>query len=72
MKKIQNFGIMSYERMKKRNIAIARGEYAPKHDDPKVFFPSADSVQAMKEARRQDLPSFETIDALMADLNADE
>ena len=68
MKKTHNIGIMSYEKMKKRNIAIARGEYTPMHADPKVFFPSANSIQALKEARRQNLPPFDTIDELMADL----
>jgi len=38
MKKTHNIGIMSYEKMKKRNIAIARGEYTPVHGDPKVYF----------------------------------
>ena len=32
--------------------------------------PNATSVAAMKEARRGGLPSFKTVDALMADLNA--
>ena len=72
MKKTHNIGIMSYEKMKKRNIAIARGEYTPMHGDPKVFFPSADSIQAMKEACRQNLLSFDTIDELMADLTGDD
>ena len=72
MQKTRNIGIMSYEKMKKRNIAIARGEYAPKHGDPKVFFPSADSIQAMKEAHRQNLPSFDSVDELMADLTGDD
>lgn len=37
-------GIMSYEEMKKRNIAIARGEYTPKRGEPKVFFPSFEAL----------------------------
>lgn len=37
-------GIMGYEEMKKRNIAIARGEYTPKRGEPKVFFPSFEAL----------------------------
>jgi DNA-damage-inducible protein J len=33
--------------------------------------PSAETIDAMKEARKGGLPSFKNIDALMADLNAD-
>ncbi len=36
--------------------------------DPLI--PNAETVEAMKEARRGKLQSFEDIDALMADLNA--
>jgi DNA-damage-inducible protein J len=36
--------------------------------DPLV--PNAETVEAMKEARRGNLQSFEDVDALMADLNA--
>lgn len=72
MKKIHKFGIMSYEKMKKRNIAIARGEHAPTPADPKIFFPSAESIQAMKEAHCGNLPSFDSVDELMADLTGDD
>ncbi len=34
--------------------------------------PSAETIEAMKEARRGDLPSFDTVDDLMADLNEDD
>jgi DNA-damage-inducible protein J len=33
--------------------------------------PNAETIAAMKEARRGGLPSFKSVDALMADLNAD-
>ncbi len=36
-------GIASYEQMKARTIAIARGEYRPTADEPKVWFRSAES-----------------------------
>jgi len=34
--------------------------------------PNAETIEAMKEARRGNLPSFDTVDELMADLNADD
>jgi DNA-damage-inducible protein J len=38
--------------------------------DPLI--PNAQTVEAMKEARRGKLTSFESVDELMADLNADD
>ena len=38
--------------------------------DPLI--PNAETVEAMKEARRGKLASFESVDALMADLNTDD
>ncbi len=37
-------GIASYEQIKKRTLAIARGEYKPKKDEPKVWFTSIESL----------------------------
>ena len=37
-------GIASYEEMKARTLAIARGAYKPKQDEPKVWFLSMESV----------------------------
>jgi DNA-damage-inducible protein J len=37
-----------------------------------LFMPNAETVEAMEAARRGELTHFETIDALMADLNADD
>ena len=34
--------------------------------------PNKETIQAMKEARRGNLPSFASPDELMADLNADD
>ena len=34
--------------------------------------PSAETIAAMKEARRGNLPSFDTVDDLIADLNAED
>jgi len=36
------------------------------------LIPNAETIDAMREARRGNLPSFDTVDALMADLNADD
>ena len=36
------------------------------------LIPNAETIKAMKEARRGNLPSFDNVDALMADLNADD
>ena len=37
-------GITSYEDMKARTLAIARGEYKPRRGDPKVWFTSMQSA----------------------------
>ena len=36
-------GIASYEQMKARTLAIARGKYKPAAGEPKVWFTSAES-----------------------------
>jgi DNA-damage-inducible protein J len=36
------------------------------------LIPSDETIAAMKEARHGGLPSFKKLDALMADLNADD
>jgi predicted transcriptional regulator len=38
-----NIGIASFEEMRARTLAIARGELKPKPDDPAVWFPSSES-----------------------------
>jgi predicted transcriptional regulator len=42
--KIIRVGIMSKEEYKKRTMAIAKGEYIPKKDEPKVWFESIGSM----------------------------
>jgi predicted transcriptional regulator len=37
-------GIASVEEMKARSMAIARGEVKPASDEPKIWFPSAESL----------------------------
>jgi predicted transcriptional regulator len=43
MKKII-IGIMSQEEIRKRTIAIAKGGYKPKRNEPRIWFPSMKSV----------------------------
>ncbi|MDI9571038.1 MAG: transcriptional regulator [Pseudomonadota bacterium] len=42
--KVLHIGIMSYEDYKKRSLAIARGEYRPQPDEPKIWFESLQSM----------------------------
>ena len=48
-------GIASYEQMKARTIAIARGEYRPAADEPKVWFTSAESFARVLSDRNRAL-----------------
>ena len=42
--KVLHIGIISYEDYKKRSLAIARGEYRPRPDEPKIWFESLQSM----------------------------
>jgi predicted transcriptional regulator len=44
--KVVNIGIVSREGYKNRTLAIARGEYKPAKDEPKIWF---ESLQAMEQ-----------------------
>lgn len=44
MKKRINVGIMSQDKMRDRMVAIARGEYKPKANEPKIWFSSMKSL----------------------------
>ena len=48
-------GIASYEQMKARTMAIARGEYTPAPGEPKVWFPSAESFARVLSDRNRAL-----------------
>jgi len=48
-------GISSYEQMKARTLAIARGEYKPGADEPKVWFTSAESFARVLSDRNRAL-----------------
>lgn len=48
-----NVGIASYEDMKARTLAIARGEIKPSRGEPKVWFTSTESfAQVLSEGNR--------------------
>lgn len=51
-------GIARYEAMKARTLAIARGEYKPKKDEPKVWFSSMESVAKVLSDRNRALLSL--------------
>jgi predicted transcriptional regulator len=48
-------GIASYEGMKARSLAIAKGEYVPKRGEPKVWFTSIDSFSKVLSERNREL-----------------
>ena len=48
-------GIASYEEMKARTMAIARGEARPNADEPKVWFTSIESVAKVLSAGNREL-----------------
>jgi predicted transcriptional regulator len=48
-------GIASYDEMKARSLAIARGEYSPKRGEPKVWFTSLESFAKVLSKRNVEL-----------------
>lgn len=56
--KILRIGIMPYEEYKKRTIAIAKGEYKPKKDEPKIWFTSIKSLAHVLSEENQQLLSL--------------
>ena len=53
--KVMNVGIISPESYKKRTIAIAKGEYKPKKNEPKVWFESIMSLSQVLSNENQEL-----------------
>ncbi len=53
--KTMNVGIMSRENYKNRTIAIAKGEYKPKSNDPKIWFESVKSLSQVLSNENQEL-----------------
>ncbi len=54
-KKVMKLGIMSKEDYRKRTIAIAKGEYRPKRDEPKVWFESPQSMAQVLSNQNREL-----------------
>jgi predicted transcriptional regulator len=52
-RKVLHIGIMSYEDYKKRTMAIARGEYRPPPNEPKVWFESVRSMAQILSSENQ-------------------
>jgi len=50
-----NIGIISFGDYKKRTIAIAKGEYKPKNDEPKIWFESVKSFAQVLSNENQEL-----------------
>jgi len=48
-------GIASYDDMKARSLAIAKGEYSPKRGEPKVWFTSLESFAKVLSKRNVEL-----------------
>ncbi len=53
--KILRVGIISKEDYKQRTIAIAKGEYIPKKDEPKIWFESIKSLAQILSQENQKL-----------------
>ncbi len=56
--KTMNVGILSREDYKNRTIAIAKGEYKPKSNDPKIWFESVKSLSQVLSNENQALLKF--------------
>ena len=50
-----NVGIMSMNDYKQRTISIAKGEYTPKKNEPKIWFESMKSLAQILSNENQDL-----------------
>lgn len=53
--KVLKIGIISKQDYIKRTIAIAKGEYKPKKDEPKVWFESIKSMAQVLSSENQEL-----------------
>ncbi len=55
MKNVVKIGVMSKETYIKRTIAIAKGQYKPCNDDPKIWFESMQSMAQVLSSENQEL-----------------
>jgi len=53
--RVMKIGIISKEDYIKRTLAIAKGEYKPRKNEPKVWFESTKSISQILSAENQDL-----------------
>lgn len=53
--KVMKVGIISQQDYMKRTIAIAKGEYKPRRDEPKVWFESLNSMAQILSSDNQEL-----------------
>ncbi|QFY91088.2 transcriptional regulator [Magnetovirga frankeli] len=53
--KVMKVGIISRQDYMKRTIAIAKGEYKPRRDEPKVWFESLSSMAQILSSDNQEL-----------------
>lgn len=51
--KVLRIGIASRDSMRARTISIARGEHRPRHDEPKVWFTSLQSLAQVLSEKNQ-------------------
>lgn len=58
--KTPKIGIATYEEMKARTLAIARGDLTPKAEDPKVWSTSADGLEWLEGELLKGLTGPET------------
>lgn len=56
--RIVKVGIMPLDQFKKRTIAIAKGEYKPHKNEPKIWFPSMKSLANVLSEENQKLLKF--------------
>jgi predicted transcriptional regulator len=54
-KKIMKIGVMSKDEYRERTIAIAKGEYTPKSNEPKIWFESLQSMAQVLNNENQKL-----------------
>lgn len=53
MERVIKIGVMPLDKQIERTIAIAKGEYKPKNDEPKIWFTSMSSVaQVLSDANQ--------------------
>ena len=53
--RVMKIGIISKENYKKRTLAIAKGEYKPRKNEPKVWFESTKSMSQILSTENQEL-----------------